>query len=195
VPRPRTISDQRLLDATATVIGRAGPGFTLAQVAAEAGVAVGTVAGRFASKAGLLEALGRAGVSRAVAAMGAAARAAADPVSGLRAALVAFCEPLGDAETAANHLGQLGVDLSTLALRRLLGAQYAAIEGTLRTLVAAAAAELPRAPVPPRAARVLLAVVNGVSLDWSIRPEGPLAVRVAEDVDAVLDAWRDGRTG
>lgn len=55
--RPRSITDERLLAAAETVIGRCGPGFTLAQVAAEAGVAVGTAGQRFGSKAGLLQAL------------------------------------------------------------------------------------------------------------------------------------------
>jgi alkanesulfonate monooxygenase SsuD/methylene tetrahydromethanopterin reductase-like flavin-dependent oxidoreductase (luciferase family) len=42
----------------------------------------------------------------------------------------------------------------------------------------------------PRAARAVLGVINGVSIDWSIRPHGRLADRLAEDVDAVLAAWR-----
>lgn len=190
VARPRTISDQRLLDAAAAVIARTGPGFTLAQVAAEAGVAVGTVAQRFGSKSGLLRALTAHTTGQVVAAMRAAVEAGATPVDGLRAAAVVTYLSLGDAESAANHLGQLGVDLVDPELRALLGAHFAAMEAELRRAASAAGAALPGAPPAPAVARVLLALVNGVAMDWSIRPRGRLADRLTEDIDAVLTAWR-----
>lgn len=186
--RPRSITDERLLAAAETVIGRCGPGFTLAQVAGEARVAVGTVGQRFGSKAGLLQALSRRATERAVAQMRAFGDAE-DPVAGLRSAAVSVYAVLGDAEEAANHLGQLGVDIGDPALRALLGEHFTAVEAELRRLVCAAAPALPHAPSVPRAARALLAVINGVSIDWSIRPEGRLADRLTEDVDAVLAAW------
>ena len=174
------------------MIGRCGPGFTLAQVAAEAGVAVGTVAQRFGSKSGLLEAMSRRATRRAVEQMRACAERADDPVDGLRAAAVAVYAVLGDAEEAANHLGQLGVDIGDPVLRSLLGEHFTAVEEErggwcVRRRLRAARAE--------RAAgrRALLGLVNGVSMDWSIRPHGRLADRLAEDVDAVLAAWRGGR--
>jgi AcrR family transcriptional regulator len=190
VARPRSISDDRLLTAAAAVIGSVGPGFTLAQVAAEAQVAVGTVAQRFGSKSGLLQALSRVTTLRAVDSMRAVSAAEGAPLAGLRAALVSVYVALGDAETAANHLGQLGVDIGDPQLRALLGEHFAAVESELRRLVRAAAAELPGAPEAARAARTLLAVINGVSLDWSIRPKGRLVDRVEQDIDAVLVGWR-----
>ncbi|MFE0020022.1 TetR/AcrR family transcriptional regulator [Amycolatopsis sp. NPDC059021] len=192
--RPRSITGERLLAATATVIGRVGPGFTLAQVAAEAGVAVGIFSQRYGSKTGLLQAVSRHSTRETVTRMREYAEVADGGVAGLRAALVQTYAGLGDAETAANHLGQLGVDIGDPALRALLGEHYAAVEDELRLLVEAAAPELPHAPASRRAARTLLAVVNGTALDWSIRPEGELAGRLEEDVDAVLSAWR-GREG
>jgi hypothetical protein len=88
-----------------------------------------------------------------------------------------------DPEVAANHLAQLGVDLIDPQLRALLAEHYAAIENGL--------ADLARAEgLPPNAARVLAALVNGISMDWSVRPRGGLAQRIEDDVDAVLDAWR-----
>jgi len=190
VARPKTITDQRILEAAGDVIGRTGPGFTLAQVAAEARVSVGTVAQRFGSKAGLLAALTTHWTERVAVDMRAAADGHESPVDGLRAAAVHTHLGLGDADTAANHLGQLGMDLVDPVLRGLLGEHYAAMEGELRRAASAAAPDLPRAPDPARVARVLLAVVNGVSMDWSIRPVGALADRLTEDVDAVLDGWR-----
>ncbi|MGW5051184.1 TetR/AcrR family transcriptional regulator [Actinokineospora sp. NPDC004072] len=190
--RPRTITDQRLLDAAGLVIGRVGPGFTLAMVAREAGVSVGTVAGRFGAKAGLLRALTERGVEQAGPVIRAAWDAAADPVAGLRAAAIALHARLGGPDEAANHLGQLGVDLQDQVLRELLGRYYAAMAGEIAACCAAARAALPGMPAPPVAARVLLGLVNGAALDWSIRPLGALADRLGEDVDAVLDGWRRG---
>ncbi|MGX7823820.1 TetR family transcriptional regulator [Actinokineospora sp. 24-640] len=190
MPRPRTISDQRLLDATSRVIAREGPGFTIAGVAAEAGVSVGTVAGRFGSKAGLLRALTAHFSARASVAMRAARDAAPDPVAGLVAAATVSYLDLGDATAAGNHLAQLGVDLQDPVLRSMLGENYAAAEAELERACAAAAPALPGMPPPARAARVLLALTNGGALDWSIRPSGRMVTRLTEDIDAVLEGWR-----
>lgn len=187
--RPRTITDERLLQAAEVVIGQVGPGFTLAQVATEARVAVGTVAQRFGSKNGLLQALSRLNTQTVIERMRERAQVA-DPVEGLRAAVVVVYEGLGSAETAANHLGQLGVDIGDPELRALLGEHFTAVEAELRVLMRAAARRLPGAPGVVRAARVLLGVANGAALDWSIRPKGRYVDRVGQDVDAVLTAWK-----
>ncbi|AGM10590.1 TetR/AcrR family transcriptional regulator [Amycolatopsis keratiniphila] len=187
--RPRSITDERLLTAAGTVIGMVGPGFTLAQVAAEAGVAVGTVAQRFGSKNGLLLALSRENTRSVVEAMRECGELA-DPVEALRAAVVVVYEGLGDARTAANHLGQLGVDIGDPGLRALLGEHFTAVEAELRKLVRVATRDLPGAPGVVRAARVLLGVANGAALDWSIRPKGRITERLGQDVDAVLTAWK-----
>ncbi|MEC3982153.1 TetR/AcrR family transcriptional regulator [Amycolatopsis sp. H20-H5] len=186
--RPRSISNERLIAAAGIVIGQSGPGFTLAQVAAEAGVAVGTVGQRFGSKNGLLQALSRLSTQQSVDRMRAVALGL-DPLVGLRAALMSVYSDLGTAETAANNLGQLGADIGDPGLRSLVGEHYAAVEAEIHLLVDAAAPSLPFAPEARRAARTLLAVINGVALDWSIRPDGLLADRLAQDVDAVLTAW------
>lgn len=171
--RPRTITDERLLTATGAVIEQAGPGFTLAQVAREAGVAVGSVAQRFGSKAGLLRALMEQGRTRAVERMRTAADAADSAESAVRAALLAVfggIEAAGESG-AANHLAQLGTDLADPQLRGLLGLHYAALRQELSGLLrAAATADEWCGPDPDVAARVLLSAVNGAALDWSLRP-------------------------
>ncbi|WP_026421731.1 TetR/AcrR family transcriptional regulator [Actinokineospora inagensis] len=190
--RPRTITDQRLLDAAHAVIGRIGPGFTLAQVAAAAGVSVGTVASRFGSKDGLLVAIFDHATAEVVTTMRSMAEAEHDPVAGLRAAAVGTYLSLGDADTAANHLGQLGHDLIDPRLRDRLGTHFEVMRAELARAFDRARPLLPGAPSPDVAARVLLSLVSGGSLDWSVRPRGRLVDRLAEDVDAVLDGWRRG---
>ncbi|GAB2997817.1 TetR/AcrR family transcriptional regulator [Saccharothrix stipae] len=189
--RPKTITDERLLTAAAEVIARRGPGFTVADVAERAGVSVGTVAGRFGSKSGLLQALTRQTSDDNVRRMRAAAAGAADPVDGLRAALLTWFEGVVDPAEAQNHLAQLGVDLIDPRLRALLADLYATTEQTVLELTRQV--DLPHGPPPERAARVLTGLLHGVSMDWSIRPRGELADRLAQDVDAVLDAWRGRR--
>jgi AcrR family transcriptional regulator len=176
VARPRTITDERLLDALAQVIATKGPGFTVADVAAHAGVSVGTVAQRFGSKQGLLKALSRAAITRV-----------ADVVRGAggpREALVAYFRDLDDPATASHNLAQLAADLADPELRDLLGTLYSALATELTPLLEG----LPGAP--PNAARLLVSLANGTAIDWSIHPHGSLSARLATDIDAVLNGWR-----
>jgi AcrR family transcriptional regulator len=192
VARPRTIDRRRLLDAAATVIAQEGPAFTLARVAEQAGVSVGSVAGHFGSKHGLLVALSESATRRVVAVLREAADAAPSPREAVRVALVALYADLGDAREAANHLAQLGVDLADPTLRNLLAEHYAAVEGVLGDLLrdaASAAGDDWRGPEPDVAARVLLAVANGSAIDWSARPRGDLVTRLEQDVEAITRSW------
>ncbi len=62
-PRPRTVADADILEATGRVIGQAGPSrFTLADVAAEVGLSPATLVQRFGSKRGLLLAVAESAV-------------------------------------------------------------------------------------------------------------------------------------
>lgn len=189
VPRPRSITDERLFAAAGAVLGRDGPSFTLADVATQAGVAVGTVAKRFGSRSGLLQALSRQSTTDTRWRIREAARAAGSPVEALRAALFAWAGPMGEKDTAANNVAALGEDLLDPKLRELLGEHYAMVTAEVRELVAAAAADLPRAPKPAQAARLLVALLNGSAIDWSIRPAGRLRSRIRQDVDNVLAGW------
>lgn len=171
VARPRTISDERLLSALATVVSTRGPGFTVADVATEAGVSVGTVSQRFGSKHGLLKALSR----HALQEVRDQVRAAPD----IKSAVLAVYRGLDDPVTAANNLGQLASDLADPELRALLGEFYAVLEAELAALAS------------PRLARILSSLANGTAIAWSVHPRGSLLDRLAEDIDAVLKGWQD----
>jgi hypothetical protein len=51
------------------------------------------------------------------------------------------------------------------------------------------AADLPGAPPPPVAARILVALAHGTQVHWAVAPEGALRERLVADIDAVLAAW------
>jgi len=165
-------------------IGQHGPGFTLAQVATEAAVAVGTVAGRFGSKQGLLLAMMTAQSDVAEERMAAAAARHPDPVAAVLAALLVTTEGVADPTTATNHLAQLGVDLADPALR----AGLAVLRARVHRVLAGLLAEFPEAP--PHAARILAAMTHGAQLDWALAPSGRIADRVRADVTAILETWR-----
>jgi AcrR family transcriptional regulator len=185
--RPREITDERLLDAAAVSISRLGPGFTLADVAAEARVAVGTIAQRFGSKHGLLVAM----IRNAIDGMRTGIRGSVvgiDPVEGVIHALVTAYAPLDDSSTAANNLAQLAGDLADGELRGLMAEFYAVMEAEIAGLVELA--ELPGAPAAPVAARILTAIADGTAIHWSARPEGGLCERLRGDLTAVVAGWR-----
>ena len=169
------------------MIGRHGPGFRLAQVAEEAGVAVGTVAGRFGSKQNFLLAMMTAGRESVAPRMWAAAEGR-DQLAAITAAALVVTEGLDDPATTADHLGQLGVDLAdahTAGGPRGVAGQR---DEVLTDLFEAAA--LPGAPPPEQAARVIAAMTHGALMDWSLNPRGAIADNVRADVEAVLAGWK-----
>ena len=169
-------------------IGSHGPGFTLAQVAAEAGVAVGTVAGRFGSKHGLMLAMMTAASDGVEDRMHATAARHADPVAAVLAAVLVTAEGVDDPATTTNHLAQLGADMSDPALREGLAVLRARVTDVLRSLLAAA--RLPGAPPPARAARIVAGLAHGTQLDWALFPAGRLRDRLRADIRTVLEGWR-----
>lgn len=185
--RPRKISDDALLAAAATALGRFGPRFTLAQVAEIAGVATATAAARVGSKHALLRWMTTAATQSLTAAVAAAAVAAADPVAAVRAGAAVGIEGVEDPATTANHLAQFGVDLADPELRAELARMWEVHRQELEHLLVAA--DLPGAPRPPVAARILAALAHGTQVQWAVAPEGALRERLLADIDAVLTAW------
>lgn len=190
--RPRTITDERILTATGTVIARFGPAFTLADVATEARIAAGTLVHRFGSKHGLLVAMIRGAIASMQRAMRATVDAADDPVAALMQALIAWYAPLDDPTTAANNLMRLAFDLADDEWRELMAEFYAVMEAELWPLLrrAVAAGDLPEAPLVPVAARILTAIADGTAIHWSARPDDSLCERLRADLAAVLAGWR-----
>jgi AcrR family transcriptional regulator len=192
VARPRKIDDEHLLAASASVISRFGPAFTLADVATEARVAAGTLVHRFGSRHGLLVALLDSAIASARSRMATAAGSCDAALTEVRTVLVDQYAPLDDPLTAARHLAQLGFDLADNDLRERLAVMHAAVREGLCALLARAAVdgELPGAPPAGAAARILAAAADGTALHWSACPEGSLRERLATDIDAILAGWQ-----
>jgi len=191
--RPRKVTDGAVLAACERVIGQHGPNFTLAQVAAEAGVAVGTVAGRFGSKHGLLVALMDTSTAALEERMRAVAQEHDDPIEAVRAALLVTVVGIDDPETAAQHLGQLGVDLADPVLRARFARQREVVREVLAELIGKAS--LPGAPAAESAAAMLASLAQGVQLDWALAPEGALPERLGNELDTLLQSWRNPVSG
>jgi AcrR family transcriptional regulator len=189
VTRPETISSDEIMAAAAVVIGRVGPGFTLADIAAEAGTSTGTLVHRFGSKHGLLVAMMSAAVASATKPKG--SECALDPVVSVRDALVARYAAVDDPATAPHHLAQLAAELGDKRLRAWLADLHLAVAAGLHPLLAEAqrAGALAGAPPLPVAARILAAAADGTAIHWSARPEGSLRARLTADLDAILAGW------
>ena len=185
--RPRKVSDDELMAACGRAIGRFGPGFTLAQVAEEAGVAVGTVSGRFGSKRNLLLAMMTTGADGIVPWLRETAAGLA-PLDAIRRTMLVSGEGVADPATTSNHLGQRGVDLADPELRAGFARMRAGVREILTELFAAA--DLPGAPPPAQAARIVAAMAHGALMDWALDPSGEFADVLRTDLDAVLSAWQ-----
>ena len=191
-PRPRTVSDAQILEAAGRVIGRLGPSrFTLADVAADVGLAAATLVQRFGSKRGLMLALAASAVDSVDACFAAIRAAHRSPLAALRAAATHMASMVESPESLANHLAFLQLDLSDPEFHAHALANHRRTEAGYRALLddAVAAGEL--TPVDTaRLARAVSAVGGGSLIAWAIVREGAVAAFVRADVDTLLAAYR-----
>src|SRR5262249_38682985 len=144
-PRPRTATDAELLEATARAVSRVGPSrLTLADVAAEAGVAPATLVQRFGSKRGLLLALAREGSGAAGESMAGIRAAHTSPLEALRVVADCLTGMAPSPQELANHLAFLCIDLTDADFHRYALEHARSFQAELKALLEAAvgAAEL-----------------------------------------------------
>jgi AcrR family transcriptional regulator len=178
MPRPKTQSDEAVLDAVARVMFRLGPqDFTLAQAAREAGVSAATLVQRFGDKHTL--------IVRAVAQDNARfAEILARPAPAPSAeAVIGFFQRMSEAFVEAgpfaDQLLWLREDMRDPELNALARERFAALR-------AAIAARMPPLPISPEtAARLVEAQWQGALNQWGIEPMGRLGDYVVES----LRAW------
>jgi AcrR family transcriptional regulator len=188
MPRPRTTSNAEILDAVARVVSRVGPArLTLADVAAEAGLAAPTLLQRFGSKRGLLLEAERQGAERLPEHFGRARQAQSSPLEALLQALAAAAGMLRTPEEVSNHLAFLQMDLSDPQFHALALEHAVAMREEIAALLheAISAGELSGCDAD-NLARTVQTAYNGALATWAIYREGPLEVWVRGEVDEVL---------
>jgi AcrR family transcriptional regulator len=195
--RHRTRPDSDVLAATIRVISRVGPTrFTLADVAADVGLAPATLLQRFGSKRGLLLAVAREGAAGAAECFSQARSGKSSPLSALNSALGEMTRYARTPEELANGLAFLEMDLTDPDFHRLARRSSKAILAGYRALLddAIAAGELVACDTA-RLSHALHALANGSMLEWAIHREGALADWLRRDVATLLAPLRVPKTG
>ncbi|WIM99258.1 TetR family transcriptional regulator [Actinoplanes oblitus] len=172
--RPRTVSDDEILDAAAAAVAESGPAaVTLSQIGALAGLTAGALSQRFGSKRGLLLALAR----RDAAALPARIATAPGP-----AALIETFARLAGGITGpaefANHLQFLLLDVTDPEFREVTRGYATAIEEAIGTVLRSPDAGLPRA---------VHAAYNGALITWGMTGDGTPADAVRAALTRVLN--------
>jgi len=194
-PRPRTVSDDAILAATARMIGRVGPvRLTLADVGGEVGLSPATLLQRFGSKRGLLLAL----VDRSVDSVERSFRdrraAAASALGAVVAAASDMAEHMRTPEELANNLAFFQIDLSDPEFHALALEYSRRVRTGYRALLdeAVRAGELDACDTAALAS-ALQGVAAGSLLNWAIHREGPVVDWVRRDIETVITPYTHGR--
>lgn len=191
--RPIETADEELLAAAARLLMTEGPaGFTLAKAAQLAGVSAATLVKRFGSKEAMFLRLSKRWVASLDGDLADSAAGHESPLARLRAVALHNYHDLDNPHTAANQLAALAIDLQHDEMRHLLNVGWGHARAHLRRHAtdAVAGGELVGCPEPEQLARIVLSTMEGGCLAWSVDPQGSLIDRLADDLDAVLDAWR-----
>lgn len=191
-PRPRSISDDTILAATARMISRVGPvRLTLADVGGEVGLAPATLLQRFGSKRGLLLALVEQSVETVVTSFATLRAAHTSALNAVLAAAGFMAEHVRTPEELANNLAFFQIDLSDPDFHRLALEHSRRVRGCYEALLeeAIGAGELVRCDTAALAS-ALQAVAAGSLLNWAIHRDGPVSDCVRADLETLIAPYR-----
>lgn len=186
MPRPKLLSDDDVLDATRRVILRRGPvQFTLADVAAESGLARSTLIQRFENRDGLYRRVMERGTRRLQSDL------AALPGGSGTQELWRFLQALVSvlkSERINEYLLTVVEEMADPHLARLARRR-------VRLVRAAIAARLPEEVTDrEEVARHLQAVMQGASMQWAVERDGELSRFVAARLRAAMKLLFPGET-
>jgi AcrR family transcriptional regulator len=177
MPRKKAISDEEILDRALVVMTRAGPGFTLADIANEVGIAPATLLQRFGDKQTLIELVFARDNARFVLWLENLPAAA-----GVNAIIKIYSEAtelFGEQPSLADHLLWLREDIRDPVLNRLSRRRFKLFRAEI-------VKRLPPMRIPPdRVARLLDAQFHGAVVQWALEPRG----RLAHFVTSSLKDW------
>jgi AcrR family transcriptional regulator len=191
MPRPRTISDEAILDAVLDLAHRIGPArLTFAAVAAQVGLSAATLVQRFGTKRDLLLAADKRGIDLWVGALDRST--AASPLARVVEGLVLAGADVATPELMANSVAMLQLDLADpdFHAETLRGARAvrARIERDLRA--ALDAGELRAGTDVTTLATLVETTYHGAMIGWAIHRERTLADWMRQQVEAVLAPHR-----
>lgn len=191
--RPRKATDDQIFEAAYRVMLRRGPAeWTLADIAAEAGLSAGALVQRFGSKRQLLVVL-IARFAEAVPDMYAALRAKhRSPLAALRAyAAHVACLAASPGELA-HHLDYLKLDLTDPQMhphfKRQAEAARSFVSATLADAVARG--ELRKGTNVRRLTRLVESVIGGALFTWATYREGPAGDWMRRHLDDLLASYK-----
>ena len=191
MPRPRTVSDEAILDAVLDLAHRIGPArLTFAAVAAQVGLSAATLVQRFGTKRDLLLAADKRGIDLWVGALDRST--AASPLARVVEGLVLAVADVATPELMANSVAMLQLDLADpdFHAETLRGARAvrARIERDLRA--ALDAGELRAGTDVTTLATLVETTYHGAMIGWAIHRERTLADWMREQVEAALAPHR-----
>jgi AcrR family transcriptional regulator len=194
-PRPRTVTDEKIIEAVIAVIGRVGPAkLTLAEVGKQIGLSAATLVQRYGSKRGLLLAVAASAVESVDACFDMVRAAHRSTLTAVIAAATDITRYLDTPEEVANHLAFLQMDLSDPDFHRLmLTNSTKMLDGYARLLREAVDAGELVACDTRRLARAITAVCGGSLISWAAFRQGTAVAWVRTDVDTVLEPYRTRR--
>jgi AcrR family transcriptional regulator len=191
MPRPRTVSDEAILDAVLTLAHRVGPArLTLAAAAAEVGLSAATLVQRFGTKRDLLLAADKRGIDHWVGALDRAT--AASPLARVVEGLVLAVEAVATPERMANSVAMLQLDIADpdFHAETLRGAR--AVRARIERDLSAAlgAGELHAGTDVATLAALVETTYHGAMIGWAIHRERALPDWMRAQVEAVLAPHR-----
>ncbi len=191
MPRPRTISDEAVLDAVLALAHRVGPArVTFAAAAAEAGLSAATLVQRFGTKRELLLAADKRGVDLWIGALDRST--AASPLARIVEGLTLAADPVATPEQMANSVALLQLDLADPGFHAetLRGARAVRTRIMHDLRAALTAGELRAGTNIPTLAKLIETTYHGAMIGWAIHREGTLADWMREQLDAALAPHR-----
>jgi AcrR family transcriptional regulator len=193
-PRPKTVSDEQILEATARVIGRSGPHhLTLSEVGSEAGLSAATLLQRFGSKRELLLALAAAGAGSGADLFDAARARRDSAVDALIDVMACMGRMARTPEEMAHHLAFLQMDLSDADFHHFTALQFQETLTGIESLLDEAVAGGEMDCTDTRSlARAVQSMSNGAILNWAIHRQGTAEEAIRADLRVLLAPYRPG---